>query len=757
MIKDFQSKYGLTNRQLALLFGCSLATIQKWRSGSVPVPGITKRLIALLDALFGGNAGLCEFAERFAEADETNGDPSLILSDFSERAVQILRSREFSRATEALEEKFQTYFEFLPDMVILVKPDGTIAGVNRKFEEQLGCRREEVTGLSLDGICPADSLKTIRRALERALRGDSAVFTLNLQHPAGYTVGVEASFSSVRQADETLAIGVLRGLRTAAEGRDTTERRLRYDRLLSDLIETISESTSDDPDAGIKKILGKAGTAAGTGRAFFFQLSDAGRLTGKTVEWCSAGVSSGAAELMSRPGLSIPWLAERLRKKHLVAIGNVSKMGPGALAEQQILTALGAQSALFALIADRGNPAGIVGLADLQGDRQWHRDDFEMLHAVSDSIWAVVAGSRRARVPVFSQHEFEAALQQAGLGFWQWDIPSGRAVYNGAWCAMLGYPPEEVEPRIDFWKKWIHPDDFQQAIEQLDRYLRDSSADYRSEFRIRHRDGHWIWVQSRGQITVWDAHKNPVRMTGTHLDITCQKEAELRMQAAKERTEKSNLAKGEFLSDMSRKLRTPMSSIIGTGQVLKQELPSAALRDMADIILQSSDEMMKLIDGILDIPGLKITSTEDSDGAVLYDSGDANAPTVLIAEDNPANREVLGLMLRLLGYRTEVAGNGLEAVEAAARKSFDFIFMDIEMPVMNGLDAVREIRRKEMADGRRPAVICAATAYARSGDREKYLAAGMNEYLPKPISLDSLAKVIEKHRPKENESPDSKR
>lgn len=757
MVKEFQSKYGLTNRQIALLCGCSLATIQKWRSGSVPVPGITQRLLALLDALFGGGDGLCEFAERFAEADETGGDPSLILSDFSERAVQIVRGREFSRAAEALEEKFQTYFEFLPDMVILVKPDGTIAGVNRKFEEQLGRRREEVTGLSFDGICPADSLKTVRLALERALRGTSAVFTLNLQHRAGYTVGVEASFSPVRQADETLAIGVLRSLRTAAEGRDTTERRLRYDRLLSDLIETISDSSPDDPDAGIKKILGKAGTAAGAGRAFFFQLSEAGRLTGKTVEWCSAGISAGAAELMGRPGLSIPWLTERLRKKHSVAIGSVSKMGAGASAEQQILTALGAQSALFALIAERGSPAGIVGLADLQGDRQWHRDDFEMLHAVSDSIWAMMAGSRRARAPEFSHHEFEAALQQAGLGFWQWDIPSGRAMYNGTWCAMLGYPPEEVEPRIEFWKKRIHPDDFHQAIEQLDRYLRDSSADYRSEFRLRHRDGHWIWVQSRGQITVWDAQKNPVRMTGTHLDITCQKEAELRMQAAKDRTEKSNLVKSEFLSDLSRKLRTPMSSIIGTGQVLKQELQSAVARDMADLILQSSDEMMQLIDGILDIPDLKITDTEDSDGAGRCDSGVSDAPTALIAEDNLANREVLNLMIQRLGWRTEKVANGLEAVEAAARKSFDFIFMDIEMPVMNGLDAVREIRRQEMADGRHPAVICAATAYARPGDREKYLAAGMNEYLPKPIRLDALSGVLEKHWPEEDKRPGSKR
>jgi CheY-like chemotaxis protein len=102
-------------------------------------------------------------------------------------------------------------------------------------------------------------------------------------------------------------------------------------------------------------------------------------------------------------------------------------------------------------------------------------------------------------------------------------------------------------------------------------------------------------------------------------------------------------------------------------------------------------------------------------------------------------------MLQRLGCRTEKVANGLEAVEAAGLKLFDFIFMDIEMPVMNGLDAVREIRRKEVSEGRRPAIICAATAYARPGDREKYLAVGMNEYLPKPISMDALSGVLEKY------------
>jgi PAS domain S-box-containing protein len=547
----------------------------------------------------------------------------------------------------------------------------------------------------------------------------------------------------MRQSDGNLVIGVLRGLRTVTEGRNAAERRLRYDRLLSELNGTLSGGSSAGTDTGIKKILSKVGAVAGIGRAFFFQLSDDGLSIDQTVEWCADGVSSGSIELMHRTRLSIPWLMGKLREQQLVAVETVSEMGPEASTEQQFLTELGVQSALFVLVANRGNPAGIVGIADMQNRRQWLPDDFEMLRAVSDCIWAVMVGGHLFCAPDFSHQEFETALHEAGIGFWQWDLPSGRTTYNGTWCAMLGYSPEEVDPCIEFWKKRIHPDDFQCAIEQLDRYLRDSSSVYQSEFRIRHKEGRWMWIQCKGRITAHDALGIPVRMSGTHLDITMQKQAELRVLAAKKQIEASNLAKGGFLSDMSHKFRTPMSSIIGTGQMLKQELHCATLRDMADVILLSSADMMKLIDSILDIPEVGgLSSEQESDTTVTRKSGEFSGPDVLIAEDHLANRDVLSRMLQRLGCRTETVANGLEAVAAASRKAFDFIFMDIEMPVMNGIDAVREIRRKEAVAGCQPVFICAATAYARSGDRERYLAVGMNEYIPKPISMDALSGIL---------------
>ena len=114
---------------------------------------------------------------------------------------------------------------------------------------------------------------------------------------------------------------------------------------------------------------------------------------------------------------------------------------------------------------------------------------------------------------------------------------------------------------------------------------------------------------------------------------------------------------------------------------------------------------------------------------------------VLLAEDNSTNQEVAGGMLKQLGHTVTIAGNGHLAVEAIGKGTFDLIFMDIQMPVMNGYQATQQIRKQQDELSSRTPII-AMTAHAMSGDREKCLAAGMDDYISKPISLEQLALVI---------------
>jgi PAS domain S-box-containing protein len=114
---------------------------------------------------------------------------------------------------------------------------------------------------------------------------------------------------------------------------------------------------------------------------------------------------------------------------------------------------------------------------------------------------------------------------------------------------------------------------------------------------------------------------------------------------------------------------------------------------------------------------------------------------VLAAEDNPINRLVTVHMLEELGYATETAENGRQAVEAMARGGYDLVLMDCHMPEMDGFAAAAEIRRREEVGGRRTPIV-ALTADALSGDAERCLAAGMDDYLAKPVTAERLAAVV---------------
>jgi CheY-like chemotaxis protein len=113
---------------------------------------------------------------------------------------------------------------------------------------------------------------------------------------------------------------------------------------------------------------------------------------------------------------------------------------------------------------------------------------------------------------------------------------------------------------------------------------------------------------------------------------------------------------------------------------------------------------------------------------------------ILLAEDNPINVRVAQGLLGRLGYSLAVASNGREAVEAVERESYDIVFMDCMMPEVDGFEATRLIRRRS---GPVP-VIIAMTANAMEGDRDRCLAAGMDDYLAKPLVLKELADCLEK-------------
>ncbi len=120
---------------------------------------------------------------------------------------------------------------------------------------------------------------------------------------------------------------------------------------------------------------------------------------------------------------------------------------------------------------------------------------------------------------------------------------------------------------------------------------------------------------------------------------------------------------------------------------------------------------------------------------------------ILLVEDNAVNQKVALRLLGRLGCQATVANNGREAIAAVQAQSFDLVLMDVQMPEMDGLTATQNIRQWEKEQGKPPVPIVAMTANAMAEDRERCLAAGMNEHIGKPVRLEDLRTTLAQFAP----------
>ncbi len=120
---------------------------------------------------------------------------------------------------------------------------------------------------------------------------------------------------------------------------------------------------------------------------------------------------------------------------------------------------------------------------------------------------------------------------------------------------------------------------------------------------------------------------------------------------------------------------------------------------------------------------------------------------ILVAEDNPTNQQVALSILKHLGLRADAVANGADALEALGTHTYDLVLMDVQMPVMDGIEATRRIRSAESAAGKPRLPVIAMTANAMLGDRSKCLEAGMDDYLSKPVSPQMFATALDKWLP----------
>jgi len=118
-------------------------------------------------------------------------------------------------------------------------------------------------------------------------------------------------------------------------------------------------------------------------------------------------------------------------------------------------------------------------------------------------------------------------LEGTGVGTWEWNVQNGEAIYNDKWAEILGHTLAELEPvSQETWLQFVHPEDVELTNRKIRDYFSGRTEFYECEYRMRHKNGHWVWILDRGKVMRWMPDGRPEVMFGTHSDISRFKEME---------------------------------------------------------------------------------------------------------------------------------------------------------------------------------------------------------------------------------------
>lgn len=155
-------------------------------------------------------------------------------------------------------------------------------------------------------------------------------------------------------------------------------------------------------------------------------------------------------------------------------------------------------------------------------------------------------------------------LEGTNAGTWDWNIPSGECVFNDRWAEIMGYSLKELEPiDINTWINNVHPDDLPKANEMLNKVFNKELDYFDVVFRQPHKDGNWVWVNARGKVVDWSEEGKPLRISGTHLDITKQMQAQEELRKHRDHLEQLVKERTAEVDEKNKKLSDQMKVFVG--------------------------------------------------------------------------------------------------------------------------------------------------------------------------------------------------
>lgn len=192
------------------------------------------------------------------------------------------------------------------------------------------------------------------------------------------------------------------------------------------------------------------------------------------------------------------------------------------------------------------------------------------------------------------RQRLEFALVGSRLGLWDWNMQTGATAFNERWAEIVGYTLAELEPTsIDTWVGLAHPDDLARSNAAIEAHVNGTAPFYDVEARMRHRAGHWVWVHDRGRVVEWSDDGRPLRMVGTHEDITDRVAAEQQLRDASAALDA--IPEGVIVADRERRVTRVNEAFLRITGLKVAEVLGRSMEELGDL-LRAADDLVPAAD-----------------------------------------------------------------------------------------------------------------------------------------------------------------
>ncbi len=385
-------------------------------------------------------------------------------------------------AREALRlksEELERYFTSSLDLLCIADTDGHFLRVNAEWEKILGYSADDLNGrLFLDFVHPDDMEATL--AAISNLRDQKEVLSFENRYICN-----DGSYRWIEWRSRP------QGNIIYAVARDVTERRLLEERLRENE-QRLKILLNNIPDSFLYQVI-----IENDGTSRFGYISDGIRhLHGLTSE-----------AVISDPSLLYSQMSHEDRNRVMEAEAHSVR----DMTELNIDIAYHATNGELRWSHLRSIPRRLSGGV-----------------IIYDGIETDITERKKSENLLASErHRLANIIEGTNTGTWEWNIQTGKTVFNERWAEIIGYTLEEISPiSIATWEKFSHPDDLKLSGNLLEKHFKKELPYYEIETRMLHKSGNWIWVLDRGKVTSWTSDGKPLLMFGTHQDITERKQAE---------------------------------------------------------------------------------------------------------------------------------------------------------------------------------------------------------------------------------------